>query len=88
MRDKESGEKETEISDVSAAREGFGGGTVAGIICGEATRKDGAFVRRLGRGGREDSREACLDLVLESSDFMRSSGSLFGCVCAENRTLT
>ena len=29
-----------------------------------------------------------LDGDLESSDFMRSSGSLFGYVCAENRTLT
>ena len=29
-----------------------------------------------------------LDGDLESSDFMRSSGSLFGYVCAKNRTLT
>ena len=29
-----------------------------------------------------------LDGDLESSDFMRSSGSLFGFICAENRPLT
>ena len=29
-----------------------------------------------------------LDGDLESSDFMRISGSLFGFICAENRTLT
>ena len=43
----------------------------------------GWTVRRRKRGAHW-----ILDGDLESSDFMRSSGSLFGFICAENRTLT
>ena len=49
-----SGEKEPENSEVSAARRGFGGGfggeTVVGIACGDATGKGGAWTRRLDLG--------------------------------------
>ena len=49
-------EKELETSEVSAAaRGGFRGGAVAGITCGDVTGKDGAWTRRLVRGGKGDS---------------------------------
>ena len=47
-----SGEEELGTSKVSAAaKRRFSGGAVADITCGDVTGKDGAWTRRLVRGG-------------------------------------